>query len=40
MVKILLREVQGLLHTGTAISCIGGIFAQEILGSKITIRRI
>ncbi|KAH8323657.1 hypothetical protein KR074_004329, partial [Drosophila pseudoananassae] len=40
IVKILDRNIKGLMDTGASMSCIGGQFAQEVLGSKVPIHRV
>ncbi|KAH8310117.1 hypothetical protein KR067_012856, partial [Drosophila pandora] len=40
IVRVLDREVKGLMDTGAAMSCIGGRFAKEILGNGTPVRRV
>ncbi|KAH8320323.1 hypothetical protein KR067_013070, partial [Drosophila pandora] len=40
IVRVLDREVKGLMDTGAAMSCIGGRFAKEILGNGMPVRRV
>ncbi|XP_044572730.1 uncharacterized protein LOC6503773 isoform X1 [Drosophila ananassae] len=40
IVKILDRNIKGLMDTGASMSCIGGQFAQEVMGSEVPIHRV